>query len=153
MTEAFSLKVLHKCVDVYTLYAIFIISTVLLARISWLLALGLFIIAIPIYSYMWCIAQDFTEKDWSSEIAYNTSFKMVWCLLLGDIIAVIFLLIATPYIKTTSVNIITALCIIMVFAFIVGIRLHCTKHMLFLGAYMNYKQRIAGELPNQKSKP
>lgn len=137
---------LNKSIDVYTLYAVFFIASVLIGRVSWLLSLATIGVTIPIYSFLWCVAQDLTDEDWDSVIATQTSVIMVWLVIFADMVSLVFLVVAIPFVKESTINIVAALIIILTIVFIVGIRIHNTKHMLFLGAYMNYRKRIRGEM-------
>jgi len=134
--------------DVYYWLEI-IISTPIsfLVSIPWYGYAGLMAaLAIPVYSFLWCIAKRLTESDWGSGTAKETaifiSISFVVISLAVIAIALDMLYASYPIFSTLGTVTLSLALLLIFFTFF----LSDSKWLLFIGAYQNYRKRMkAGE--------
>ena len=112
----------------------------LLVSIPWYVYVGVIaLLAIPVYSLVWCIARELTEEDWESGEAATVSIISAIAITLGIIgIIIIGIIIAISDTKTNAPAILIGLLIILLGVFL----LEGPKILLFPGAYLHYRKRM-----------
>ena len=115
----------------------------LIGSIPWYVYVGVIaILAIPVYSLIWCIARELTKEDWESGEAATISIISVIAITLGIIIIIIIIIgiiIAISDTKTNAPAILIGLLIILLGVFFL---LESPKILLFPGAYLHYRKRM-----------
>ena len=115
---------------------------------------GIAILAIPVYSFLWCIARELTDEDWNSREAENiaaiVALAAATIAAIAATIAVAFAAtIAAVVIATIAVAVATTIAAVVI-ATIAGSAavapLYCSintnnKLMRFPGAYLHYRRR------------
>ena len=115
------------------------LGTILLA-IPWYVYVGVIaLLAIPVYSLIWCIARELTEEDWKSGEAATVSIISAIAITTGIIITIIGIIIAISDTKTNAPAILIGLLIILLGVFFL---LEGPKILLFPGAYLHYRKRM-----------
>ena len=116
----------------------------LLALIPWYVyvIVGI-ILAIPVYSFLWCIARDLTDEDWNSDTAVNVAIII---LVAAFVIFGVFIYVATISLNSPIILVLVLVVALITFALDM-------KPMLFVGAvWHHYKQKkIKEELKRQNS--
>jgi len=108
---------------------------------------GIAILAIPVYSFLWCIVRELTEEDWISKSARNSEVPTV---LIGvSIVLAIILYILAPYSIPYSIMTpgnffgMVLFLTISFLMFVFGIYVVCDGKILrFPGAVWHYYRRI-----------
>jgi hypothetical protein len=112
----------------------------LLVSIPWYVYVGVIaLLAIPVYSLVWCIARELTKEDWESGEAATVSIISVIAITLGIIIIIIGIIIAISDTKTNAPAILIGLSAILIGVFFL---LEGPKILLFPGAYLHYRKRM-----------
>ena len=113
----------------------------LIGSIPWYVYVGVIaILAIPVYSLIWCIAREFTEEDWESGEAATVALISAIAITLGIIIIIIIgIIIAISDTKTNAPASLIGLLIIFLGVFFL---LEGPKILLFPGAYLHYRKRM-----------
>jgi len=105
----------------------------LLLNIPWYGYVGIGVVAaIPVYSFLWCIARELTEDDWNSDIAENIAFLLGIVLALGPALALALMLML-------------ALALALALMLMLMLMTCDTKLLRFAGAYLHYRKRIQSE--------
>jgi hypothetical protein len=100
---------------------------------------GVVVLAIPVYSLVWCIARELTDEDWKSESAKDIAF--VLAALVATALAALAALVV---LVALTIAIALALVLAFVLAFVLPITLAFAnnyKIYLFPGAYLHYRKR------------
>jgi hypothetical protein len=85
---------------------------------------GVAVMAIPVYSLVWCIARELTDEDWNSEIAKNIALAAALAIALAAALAI-------------------ALTIALAAALAAALAIPLdSKILLFIGAYLHYRKRV-----------
>ena len=113
----------------------------LLVSIPWYVYVGVIaLLAIPVYSLVWCIARELTEEDWESGEAATVSIISAIAITLGIIgIIIIGIIIAISDTKTNAPAILLGLSATLLGVFFL---LEGPKILLFPGAYLHYRKRM-----------
>ena len=116
------------------------LGTIVLA-IPWYVYVGVIaLLAIPVYSLVWCIARELTEEDWESGEAATVSIISAIAITLGIIgIIIIGIIIAISDTKTNAPAILLGLSATLLGVFFL---LEGPKILLFPGAYLHYRKRM-----------
>jgi len=95
------------------------------------------ILAIPVYSFLWCIARELTDEDWNSREAKDITLATI---ALADVVAAaVFVVAAAATIAAVAAALVVAAGAIA--ALIVAADTN-NKLMRFPGAYLHYRRRI-----------
>ena len=115
------------------------LGTILLA-IPWYVYVGVIaLLAIPVYSLIWCIARELTEEDWKSDEAKShASFIFMSSFILSAFSA--FFAYTQSFNSIDVFNFIFGFAIIL--AFIGTISVFVIEVSLFPGAYLHYRRRM-----------
>jgi hypothetical protein len=112
----------------------------LLVSIPWYVYIGVVaVLAIPVYSLVWCIARELTDEDWKSGEAATVSVISAIAITLGIIITIIGISIAISDTKTNAPVILLGLSAILLGVFFL---LEGPKTLSFPGAYLHYRRRM-----------
>ena len=110
-----------------------------LSAIPWYVYVGgVAVMAIPVYSLLWCIVRELTEEDWNSDIASDIAIVALAIVALA--LAIVALAIA-----------LVAIALVAIVALAIAV-ITDSKLFLFPGAYLHYRKRTrelrqkAGEL-------
>jgi hypothetical protein len=109
-----------------------------LFSIPWYVYVGaMAVLAIPVYSLVWCIARELTDEDWKSEIAKIIALALAFFLAL-TILAIAFI---------TLLALAFTLFAFFLAAFIAPLTIPLafflnSKIFLFIGAYLHYRKRM-----------
>jgi hypothetical protein len=121
----------------------------LIGSIPWYVYVGVIaILAIPVYSLIWCIAREFTEEDWNCWMSRESSSLFTFAIIIEVpfIVSVIICRAVVP--QPTFV-----VFLIMLIAFFVGACSVCSSDteskvepniLGFIGAYLHYRKRMTG---------
>jgi hypothetical protein len=93
------------------------------------------IAAIPVYSFLWCVARELTEEDWESNEAVTLALTALVALALA--LALASLALASLPLALAFLALALALALASLAA--------DTKAFLFIGAYLHYRKRVKAE--------
>jgi len=109
---------------------------IFLLMIPWYVYVGgVAVLAIPVYSLLWCIARELTDEDWKSDSAKN-----ITVLALALAFAVITLAIAIT-LAAIVLTLALAFAVITLAAIVLALASN-SKLFSFPGAYLHYRKRI-----------
>ena len=118
----------------------------LIGSIPWYVYVGVIaILAIPVYSLLWCIAREFTEEDWDCSRESSSLFAVAIIIGVPFIVSVIICW-AVPQLPFVVL-------LIMLIAIFVGVCSVCSfdteskvepNILGFIGAYLHYRKRMTG---------
>jgi len=104
---------------------------IFLLMIPWYVYVGgVAVLAIPVYSLLWCIARELTDEDWKSDSAKNIT-------VLALTLAFTVLALALAFAVITLAIAITLAAIVLTLALASN-----SKLFSFPGAYLHYRKRI-----------
>jgi len=110
---------------------------------------GIAILAIPVYSFLWCIVRELTEEDWDSGEAKALVVALIIAALAAFIVLAIILYILAPYSIPYSIMTpgnffgMVLFLTISFLMFVFGIYVVCDGKILrFPGAVWHYYRRI-----------
>jgi len=120
----------------------------LLISIPWYVYVGaVALLAIPVYSLIWCIAREFTEEDWNCWMSRESSSLFAFAIIIGvPFIVSVIICWAVP--QLTFVVFLS-----MAIAIFVGGFSVCSSDteskvepniLGFIGAYLHYRKRMTG---------
>ena len=120
----------------------------LIGSIPWYVYVGVIaILAIPVYSLLWCIAREFTEEDWNCWMSRESSSLFAFAIIIGvPFIVSVIICWAVPQLTFVVF-------LIMLIAFFVGACSVCSSDteskvepniLGFIGAYLHYRKRMTG---------
>jgi hypothetical protein len=97
------------------------------------------IAAIPVYSFLWCVARELTEEDWESNEAKTFArFTLV-------ALAPLALALALTFSLTFSLTLTLFALALAPLALALAPLAADTKAFLFIGAYLHYRKRVKAE--------
>ena len=123
------------------------IGTILLIVPWYVYAGAIALLAIPVYSLVWCIAKELTDEDWKSDIAQGIALVLASIPITFVLIA-LTLVLAFPPITLAPI----ALAFIPIVLALIAFILIATDSEIFLfpGAYLHYRKRMKEELRQSK---
>ena len=104
----------------------------ILISIPWYWYVGVVVVlAIPVYSLLWCVARGLTEEDWQSELAGSIALAVAFAALA----------LATTLALAGAVAFAGVLVVALALATTLA-ALTNSKVLRFIGAYLHYRKRI-----------
>jgi hypothetical protein len=120
-----------------------IISPVVVAilLIPWYYYLaGIAILAIPVYSFLWCIARELTDEDWENGKVKALAVATVF--VIAAVVAAIAFAAAAVGVVAVATGVVVATFVVVAIVIVaVSIALD-SKPMRFPGAYLHYRRRM-----------
>ena len=118
--------------------------TSFLSGIPWYYYAGAIVIAaIPVYSFLWCVARELTEEDWESKEAENF-VALAFALALFPL-ALAFAFALTLTLALFALAFVALVAFVALALFALTLTRADSKAFLFVGAYLHYRKRVKAE--------
>jgi len=107
-----------------------------LSGIPWYYYAGIVAIAaVPVYSFLWCVARELTEDDWESEEAR-------WFATAVIVVAIVAIAVVSAAAAAVIVAVVATIAVVSASAAAAAVD---SKALLFVGALLHYRKRIKQE--------